>query len=86
MENFKNGHLSIDHEITLFKKDYLTAPQERERDPIYFDSRIYHVCYDVYEIRCGLFTKDSTYQSNLDENHWKVVKTIFKYLRNTKDQ
>ena len=28
----------------------------------------------------------STYQSDLDENHQKVVKTILKYLRNTKDQ
>ena len=28
----------------------------------------------------------SRYQSDLDENHWKVVKTIFKYLKNTKDQ
>ena len=26
------------------------------------------------------------YQSDLKENHWKVVKTIHKYLRNTKDQ
>ena len=26
------------------------------------------------------------YQSDLGENHWKVVKTIFKYLRNTKNQ
>ena len=28
----------------------------------------------------------SRYQSNADENHWKVVKTILKYLKNTKDQ
>ena len=28
----------------------------------------------------------SRYQSDPDENHWKVVKKIFKYLRNTKDQ
>ena len=28
----------------------------------------------------------SRYQSNPGENHWKVVKTILKYLRNTKDQ
>ena len=29
---------------------------------------------------------ESRYQSDLEENHWKVVKTILKYLRNTKDQ
>ena len=28
----------------------------------------------------------SRYQSDPEENHWKVVKTILKYLRNTKDQ
>ena len=26
------------------------------------------------------------YQFDPGENHWKVVKTILKYLRNTKDQ
>ena len=28
----------------------------------------------------------SRYQFNPRENHWKVVKIILKYLRNTKDQ
>ena len=28
----------------------------------------------------------SRYQSDSRENHWKVVKIILKYLRNTKDQ
>ncbi|XP_074300683.1 secreted RxLR effector protein 161-like [Silene latifolia] len=28
----------------------------------------------------------SRYQRNLGEGHWKVVKTILKYLRRTKDQ
>ena len=28
----------------------------------------------------------SRYQSDLDENHWKVIRIILKYLRNTKDQ
>ena len=28
----------------------------------------------------------SRYQSDPGEEHWKVVKTILKYLRNTKDQ
>ena len=28
----------------------------------------------------------SRYQSDPGENYWKVVKTIFKYSRNTKDQ
>ena len=28
----------------------------------------------------------SRYQSDLGENHWKVIKIILKYLRNAKDQ
>ena len=28
----------------------------------------------------------SRYKSDPDENHWKVTKTILKYLRNTEDQ
>ena len=28
----------------------------------------------------------SRYQSDLDEKHWKIVKVILNYLRNTKDQ
>ena len=28
----------------------------------------------------------SRYQSDLGENHWKVVKAILRYLRNSKDQ
>ena len=28
----------------------------------------------------------SKYQSDPGENYWKIVKTILKYLRNTKDQ
>ena len=27
----------------------------------------------------------SRYQTYLEENHWKVVRTILKYLKNTKD-
>ena len=30
MDNFKKDYLSIDHGITLFKKDYLTTLEERE--------------------------------------------------------
>ena len=28
----------------------------------------------------------SRYQYDLEENHWKVVKAILKYLKSTKDQ
>ena len=41
----------------------------------------------MYTTRCGILTRGvSRYQSDPGENHWKVVKTILKYLRNTKDQ
>ena len=31
MKNFKKSYLSIGHGITLFKKDYPTTPEKRER-------------------------------------------------------
>ena len=61
MKNFKKGYLPIGQEITLSKKDYPTTPQKRayEQNHIYLDSRIYHVCYDVYETGCDLLARGS---------------------------
>ena len=43
--------------------------------------------HDGYEAGCSLFTRGSEQvSSDLDENHWKVVKTTLKYLKNTKNQ
>ena len=41
----------------------------------------------MYEIECCLLTRDSEQdQSDLGENHQKVIKIDLEYLRNTKDQ
>ena len=90
IENSKKGYLSIGHRIILSKKDCATTPEERE-----------HVSRFSYALVVGsiMFAMTCTrsdvahslgvvsrYQSDLGEAHWKVVKTILKYLRNTKDQ
>ena len=90
MKNSKKGYLSIGQGISLSKSDCPTTPQERE-----------HICRILYALTVGsiMYTMICTrpdmafslgivsrYQSDPDENHWKVVKIIFKYLRNTKDQ
>ena len=49
------------------------------------DSIIYAMIYTRPNVAYSLEIV-SRYQSNLEENHWKIVKIILKYLRNTKDQ
>ena len=52
-----------------------------------FDNGIYHIRHDVYKIDVAYSLEIvSRYQSDPDENHWKVVRIILKYLRNTEDQ
>ena len=90
MENFKRGYLLIGHEITLSKKDHPITPQERvcmSRIPytLVVGSIMYTMTYMRSDVTYSLGIV-SRYQSDSDENHWKVVKIILKYLRNTKDQ
>ena len=60
IDNSQKGYLLIGHGITLSKKDCSITPKKREcMNTICFDSGIYHVCYDMYEARCGLFTRVS---------------------------
>ena len=90
MENFKKGYLSIGHEISLLKSDCPITFQKRERmSRIQYASIVRSI---IYVMTCT--TPDvaysleivSRYQFNPGENHWKVIKIILKYLRNTKDQ
>ena len=90
MENSKKGYLPIGHGITLSKKDYATTPKEREhmsRIPYAFavGSIMYAMLYTRPDVAYSLGVV-SRYQSDPREAHWKVVKIILKYLRNTKDQ
>ena len=89
MENSKKGYLSIGQRISLSKSDCLTTLQERERlSRILYASTVRSIMYAMTYMRSDVAYSlgiVSRYQFNLGENHWKVVKTIPKYLRNTKD-
>ena len=89
MKNFKKDHLLIGHEIFLSKKDCPTTPQERERmSRISYTSIVDSIMYAITCIKLDVTYSlgvVSRYQSDPGENHWKVAKTIVKYLRNTKD-
>ena len=90
MKNFRKSNLLIGHEITFSKKDYPITPQEREhKSKISYASTVGSIIYALMCTRSDVAYSlgiVSRYQSDLDKNYWKVVKTIFKYLRNTKDQ
>ena len=90
MENSKKGYLPIGQGISLSKKDCPTTSEERERmSRIPYASAIGSIMYAMTCTRPDVaysLAVASRYQSDPGENHWKVVKTILKYLRNTKDQ
>ena len=90
MKNFKKDYLLIGYGITLTKKDSPTIPQEREHmSGIPYASVVGSIMYVITCTRSNIvYSLDvvSRYQSNPDKNHWKIMKTIIKYLRNTKDQ
>ena len=90
MKNFKKGYLLIGQEIFLSKGDCPITPQERERmSRVSYTSTVSSIMYAIICTRPDVTYSlgvVSRYQSDPGENHWKVVKTILKYLRNTKDQ
>ena len=90
MENSKKGYLPIPSGITLSKKDCATTPEERERmSRIPYASAVGSIMYAMTCTRPDVAYSlgvVSRYQSDPGEAHWKVVKTILKYLRNTRDQ
>ena len=89
MKNSKKGYLLIGHRITLSKKDCTITPEEREHmSRILYASTIGSIMYAMTRTRSDMAHSlgiVSRYQSDPGEAHWKVVKTILKYLRNTKD-
>ena len=90
MKNFRKGYLSIGHEIFLSKRDCPTTFQEREHmSRVSYASIVRSIIYVMTCTRSDVAYSPgvvSRYQSDPRENHWKVIKTILKYLRNTKDQ
>ncbi|XP_070039071.1 uncharacterized protein [Nicotiana tomentosiformis] len=90
MDNSKRGYLPIGTGITLSREDCPKTPEERERmSKIPYASAVGAIMYTMTCTRPDVayaFGVTSRYQENPSEEHWKVVKTILKYLRRTKDQ
>ena len=90
MKNFKKGYLSIAFGVTLSKKDCVTTPMKRERmSRVPYASAVGFIMYAMTCTRADVAYSlgvVSIYQFDPGEAHWKVVKSILKYLRNTKDQ
>ena len=90
MKNSKNGYLSLASRVTLSKKDYATTPKKSEHmSRVPYTSTVGSIMYAMTCTRADMAYSlgvVSKYQSNPSEVHWKVVKSILKYLRNTKDQ
>ena len=90
MKNFKNDYLPIGSGITLSKKDCEATPKERERmSRVSYASAVGSIVHTLKCTRLKLVYSlevVSGYQSNLSRRHWKMVKTIVWYLRNTENQ
>ena len=90
MENFKKGYLSIGQKKNFSKGDYPITLQERKRmSRIPYALTVGSIIYAMTCMRLDVAYSlriVSRYQFDSDENHWKVVKIIFNYLRSTKDQ
>ncbi|WJZ98697.1 hypothetical protein VitviT2T_017207 [Vitis vinifera] len=90
MENSKRGYLPIGTGVTLSREDCPKTPEERERmNRVPYASAVGAIMYTMTCTRPDVayaLSVASRYQANPGEEHWKVVKTILKYLRRTKDQ
>lgn len=90
MENSKRGYLLIGIGNTLSRENCPKTPEERERmNRVPYSSEVGAIMYTMtctrHDVAYALGVT-SRYQANPGEEHWKVVKTILKYLRRTKDQ
>nr|KYP69579.1 Retrovirus-related Pol polyprotein from transposon TNT 1-94 [Cajanus cajan] len=76
--------------VTHSKEDCPKTHEEREHmTRIPYASAVGAITYTMICTRPNVayaLSLASRYQANLGEEHWKVVKTILKYLRRTKDQ
>jgi len=90
MHDSKKGFLPMSHGITLSKTQCPSTHDERERmSRISYASALGSIMYAMLctrpDVACAL-SMTSRYQSDPGESHWTAVKTILKYLRNTKDK
>lgn len=90
MDNSKQGYLPVSVGITLSRENCPTTPEEREcMSRVPYASVVGAIMYTMTFTRPNVayaLGVTSQYQANPGEEHWKVVKTILKYLRRTKDQ
>ena len=90
MRDSMKGFLPMSHGITLSKIQCPSTQDERERmSKIPYASSIGSIMYAMICTRpyvAYVLSMMSRYQSDPCESHWKTVKNILKYLRNTKDK
>ncbi|GJR02988.1 retrotransposon protein, putative, ty1-copia subclass [Tanacetum coccineum] len=89
MENSKRGNTSMQEIFDLNKTQGASTPEEVKRmQNVPYASTVGSI---MYAVRCTrpdvAFTQNITscFKHNPGEPHWTAVKTILKYLRNTKD-
>ena len=89
MKNSKRGLLPLRHSIDLSKKMCLDILKEiQHMSKISYASAIGSLMYATlctWPDIAFVVSVTSRYQSNLDEEYWIAMKTIFKYLRRTKN-
>ncbi|GKC05040.1 retrotransposon protein, putative, ty1-copia subclass [Tanacetum coccineum] len=89
MDNSKRGYIPMQERLDLNKTQGASTPGEVKRmQNVPYASAVGSI---MYVVRCTrpdvAFTQNITsrFQQNPGEPHWTTVKTILKYLRNTKD-
>ncbi|GJW95923.1 retrotransposon protein, putative, ty1-copia subclass [Tanacetum coccineum] len=89
MDNSKRGYIHIQERLDLNKTQGASTPGEVKRmQNVPYASAVGSI---MYAVRCTrpdvAFMQNITsrFQQNPGELHWTAVKTILKYLRNTKD-
>ncbi|GJS73480.1 hypothetical protein Tco_0706321 [Tanacetum coccineum] len=89
MDNSKHGYILMQERLDLNKTQGASTHEEVKRmKNVPYALAIGSI---MYAVRCTrpyvAFTQNITihFQQNPGEPHWTVVKTILKYLRNTKD-
>ncbi|GJU77076.1 retrotransposon protein, putative, ty1-copia subclass [Tanacetum coccineum] len=89
MDNSKRGHIPMQERLDLNKTQGASTPEEVKRmQNVPYASAVGSI---MYAVRCTrpdvAFAQNITshFQQNPGEPHWTAVKTILKYLRNTKD-
>ncbi|GJY51001.1 retrotransposon protein, putative, ty1-copia subclass [Tanacetum coccineum] len=89
MDNSKHGYIPMQERLDLNKTRGATTPGEVERmQNVPYTSAVGSI---LYAVRCTrpdvAFAQNITsrFQQNPGKSHWIAVKTILKYLRNTKE-